>query len=176
MASKDFQKSQFLLAPPKLVQWPLRSDQEERFNRREMNGQSSSCDWNRAVKPVPNLTADRLITNHPSHLSHSRKPREPISKIRKKRIILDTFDTSIENNCRERVTKLLLLVDHVGREKQNTSYFIRISQRDEKKNYTRYACNRATTRGKKGRDLSIFFKDTVARSSLSPYSGGANQF
>lgn len=32
----------------------LRSDQEERFNRREMNGQSSSCDWNRAVKPVPN--------------------------------------------------------------------------------------------------------------------------
>lgn len=76
------------------------------------------------AKPV---TADRLITNHPSHLSHSRKPREPISKIRKKRIILDTFDTSIENNCRERVTKLLLLVDHVGREKQNTSYFIRIS-------------------------------------------------
>lgn len=73
------------------------------------------------AKPV---TADRLITNHLSHLFHSR---EPISKIRKKRIILDTFDTSIENNCRERVTKLLLLVDHVGREKQNTSYFIRIS-------------------------------------------------
>lgn len=126
MASRDFQKSRFLLAPPKLVQWPLRSDQEERFNRREMNGQSSSCDSSGkpGAKPV---TADRLITNHPSHLSHSRKPREPISKIRKKRIILDTFDTSIENYCRERVTKLLLLVDHVGREKQNTSYFIRIS-------------------------------------------------
>lgn len=172
MASRDFQKSRFLLAPPKLVQWPLRSDQEERFNRREMNGQSSSCDWSGKAGAKP-VTVDRLITNH---LSHSRKPREPISKIRKKRIILDTFDTSIENNCRERVTKLLLLVDHVGREKQNTSYFIRISQRDEKKNYTRYACNRATTRGKKGRDLSIFFKDTVARSSPSPYSGGANQF
>lgn len=139
------------------------------------------------------VTADRLITNHLSHLSRSRKPREPISKTRepqKKNYSRHIWHgcASIENNRRERITKLccyslIFSIPHRKRKKIPVT-LSEYRKRDEKKKYTRYACNRATTRGKKGRDLplhatthlSIFFKDTVARSSLSPYGEEANQF